>query len=164
MDPSIPIPRRLQKRPKFNGIPIPFTAFVRPDKTPDFKVTDQRSWTTCMLTKRCGLCGEKLLKGEMFFIGGPLSCESGVFYDPPMHRECAEYAFKVCPFLAAQKEYSKKPVKPIEGVTIVTDHSMPTQRPDKMGILFTKDFHMVRDHLGGLKFKAVKIESVEWKD
>lgn len=163
MNTDIPIPKRLQKRPKFHGIPIPFTALIRPDGTPDFKVTDRRSWNACVTANRCGLCGEKLLKKQYYFIGGELSCQSGIFYDPPMHRECAEYAFKVCPFLACQKGYSKAPMKPIKGIVIVTDPNMPTQRPARMAILCCQKKWMVCQG-GRLYFKADDVLSIDWKD
>ncbi len=147
----------------FNGIPIPFTAFIRPDGTPDFKVTDQRSWAVCASREQCGLCGQKLVPKEFCFIGGPGSCASGCFYDPPMHRECAEYAFKVCPFLACQKGYSKGPAPEYAGATVVTDPNIVRQRPDKMGILFCKGFHLIEMN-GGHYFKADEIEAIEWKD
>lgn len=160
---EIEIPKRLKKRPMFRGVPIPFTAFIKPDGMPDFKVTNQQTWKVCVETKRCGLCGEKLLKGENYFIGGERSMASGVFYDPPMHKECAEYAFKVCPFLACQKGYSKAPPKQYEGTLSVIDPNMPTQRPSKMGILSAKKWHMINMN-GNVYFQADEIQSVEWKD
>lgn len=163
MNPIIPIPKRLQRRPKFHGIPIPFTAFVGPDGLPDFKVTNQQTWRVCVITKRCGLCGEKLMKGECFFIGGERSMESGCFYDPPMHKECAEYAFKVCPFLACTKGYSKAPLKQYDNITIVTDSNIPRQRPTKMGIMHAKGWHMVTFQ-GSEYFQADNIQNIEWKD
>lgn len=158
-----PIPKRLQKRPKFQGMPIPFTAFIAADGTPDFKVTNQETWRVCITAKRCGLCGEKLVKGENFFIGGERSMESGCFYDPPMHKECAEYAFKVCPFLACARGYSKAPPKQHENTTIVINESMPNQRPNKMGIMQASSWHMVYVQ-GNEYFQALNIQHIEWKD
>jgi hypothetical protein len=159
----IEIPKRLKKRPMFHGIPIPFSAFIRPDGTPDFKVTNQKTWRVCVVAKRCGLCGEKLVKGEIFFIGGERSMETGCFYDPPMHRECADYAFKVCPFLACAKGYSKAPVKPQKDVIVVTDPNMPAIRPNKMGILHAKSYHMM-NFQGSEYFQADDVQGIEWKD
>ncbi len=161
---EVEIPKRLRSRPKFRGMPIPFTTFVNPQtKVPDFKVTNERSWNVCVTRKQCGLCGQLLLKNESYFIGGDRSCTSGIFFDPPMHKECAEYAFKVCPFLACAKGYSKAPPREQKGYTIVVNPHMPTERPNKMGILFCKSWSMVNIQ-GNRYFKADKIESVEWKD
>lgn len=157
------MPKRLKKRPKFRGLPIPFTTFVKSDGTPDFKVTDQKTWAVCILTKRCGLCGEKLLNHEYYFIGGEISCGNGVFYDPPMHKECAHYAFQVCPFLACEKGYSKAPPTKVEGVTITVDPNMLPHRPAKMGILLTTDWAIVPIQ-NGHYFKIRDIVSIEWRD
>jgi len=101
------IPERLSKRPVFQGMPVPFTALIT-NGVPDFRTTDHANWLICATTRVCGLCGEPLsLSHPVCFIGGEKSATSGFFYDPPMHEECAEYAFKVCPFLACLKGYSK---------------------------------------------------------
>lgn len=147
----------------YHGVPIPFTAFIRPDGTPDFKVTNHQTWQVCVKMKQCGLCGQKLLKGEHYFIGGEISMTTGAFFDPPMHKECAEYAFKVCPFLACVKGYSKAPAKQYEGMLVITDKNMPTQRPNKMGIMHALNYHMNFTQ-GSEYFQADNIQKIEWKD
>ena len=96
---DVPIPMKLNHRPKYKGLPIPFIVqYYR--GVPDFRVTDPNKWQTCVEEKRCGLCGLKHESGRpLFFIGGSISHETRLFTDPPMHFECARYAMKVCPFL-----------------------------------------------------------------
>lgn len=101
---EIEIPKRLKKRPMFRGVPIPFTAFIKPDGMPDFKVTNQQTWKVCVETKRCGLCGEKLLKGENYFIGGERSMASGVFYDPRCTKNVRSMLSKSVLFWLAKRD------------------------------------------------------------
>ena len=54
-------------------------------------------------THSCGICGEKLLRSEKWFVGGSgdvLGLRRG-FSDPPMHEECATFALRTCPYLSA---------------------------------------------------------------
>lgn len=89
------IPARLDGLPKHGGLPITFVTFVGPDGLPDFKVTDHHKRLRCASDRLCGLCGDPL-GYWIAFIGGPLCVSKRLWYDPPMHRDCAEYAFEVC--------------------------------------------------------------------
>jgi hypothetical protein len=61
-----------------------------------------------------------LLRGR-WFIGGDKSAfhERGAYIDPPAHAECARYALRVCPYLAAPSYASL-----IAGRTVPPDSSM----------------------------------------
>jgi hypothetical protein len=102
---EVEIPMYLQQRPKdARGYVIPYLVMIRPDGTPDFRVTDMDKWLDCYQRKACALCGVEMMGHYVYFIGGPLSVEGSLlFTDPPMHESCARYALKVCPFLAAPR-------------------------------------------------------------
>jgi hypothetical protein len=98
--PTIPLPPRVSKLPMFRGLPVPYVTFVDPNTgQPDFRVLDLERQQQCIREKMCGICGEPLGK-FIAFIGGPGSGRSHVFTDPGMHRSCAEYTAKVCPFVS----------------------------------------------------------------
>ena len=50
----------------------------------------------------CGICGEPLPPGEPVCLIATTAraIRTRLFHDPPMHPNCARYAFTVCPFLA----------------------------------------------------------------
>jgi hypothetical protein len=95
---DIPLPARLAHRPvNDRGFPVPW--FVsRIDGKWDFVNVDPRKIGEAYRKKTCWLCGEPL--GRFFaFVIGPMCSINRVSSEPPSHRECAEYAVRVCPFL-----------------------------------------------------------------
>jgi hypothetical protein len=118
------------------------------------------------MQRLCGICGERIV-GDLFFIAGEKSIESGLFFDPAMHEECAKYSFQVCPFLAGKKGYAAKIPKPDEDVTLRIDSAVSTERPARMGILRCKSFQLARiqGHDGHYFYVAPQFKvSTEWKD
>lgn len=100
---SVPIPDRMKKLAVWHGFPIPYVNVVN-DGVPDFRCTDQLKMQRCMNNRRCGICGQEIPRTEWcYFISGEEALEDRLFMDPAMHRECAYYAAKVCPFLAGTK-------------------------------------------------------------
>lgn len=98
-----PVPRRMQKLPRERrGYPVPYVTMLDPfTHEPDFRVLDIRRQAQCINDKLCGMCGEPLGR-FIAFIGGPRSRDGHTFFDPGMHRECAEYAATVCPFISRE--------------------------------------------------------------
>lgn len=144
--PKIEIPDFLSHLPVYAGYPIPFTTFVNEGK-PDFRVTDMQRWEECVRDKVCGICGKKL--GEFcYFIGGPQTEEYRMFFDPPMHKPCAEFSSKMCPFLNGRKtEYRPlDETKTPEGFTLETVAQVSDVRPGRMLIMKarTKSVELVR--------------------
>ena len=98
MNSPLVIPHRiLARRPlDSRGLPIPYITMII-DGKPDFKVTDMEMRMNAIRDNICGICGGEL-DDEIVFIGGPISCtQSFLFFDPPMHLECAEFSTKICP-------------------------------------------------------------------
>lgn len=100
---NIPLPKRMRKLPRERrGYPVPFVTMLDPyTDEPDFRVLDVRRQLQCIKDRLCSMCGEPLGK-YIAFIGGPRSRDGHAFFDPGMHRECAEYASKVCPFISRE--------------------------------------------------------------
>lgn len=92
---------RLQARPLDvkRRVPVPFAQRIRDDGTADFAVVDGTTVLRCARERLCGLCGQEL-EYWLAFIGGPASMTNRVFVDPPMHPECGQDAFTLCPHIA----------------------------------------------------------------
>lgn len=128
---DVPVPPRLAKRPTDSrGYPITFVTQFN-DGEPDFTVVAGDRISDCVRFDLCGLCGQHLGKFRSF-IGGPKSTESGMYVDPPMHTDCAEYALLVCPHLATPTaRYKKQNLKEGEiSIPLVSEN-----RPDEFFLL-----------------------------
>lgn len=155
---GIPMPARVARmRRDSRGYPIPHTVQIDPDGTPDFRVIDPVKWGKAARLRCCGICGEPL-GVRMAFVGGPVSMSNRLFTDLPMHRDCAQYALRACPFLAAPSfAYSRK--VPIDAS--VNEHVVTT-RPDRFGIGICKGFRLAMLPGGEAVLQAAEFEHVEW--
>lgn len=139
------------------GYPIPHTVQMRPDGTPDFRVVDPAKWMRAARWRCCGICGE-VLGARMAFVGGPLSIENRLFTDLPMHRDCATYALRVCPFLAAPSfAYSRRPPQDTVAIAHVSE-----RRPERFGMGICRDFRLVQLPSTDVALQAATFEDVEW--
>lgn len=159
------IPFRLSRRPRdARGLVIPFTQFIKPDGTPDFRVMDEALTGKAIRRRLCSLCGEKM-RGDVWFIGGPKCVENGYFYDPAMHQECARHALQTCPHLARSKgKYSPAPDR-IEGALMIVG-DMDTEKSEWFGLMRSTGYTHGRSDKGMHVIKAnLPWVSVErWRD
>lgn len=134
------IPNFLQHLPTHRGLPVLFTT-LWVDGVPDFRVTDREKFKKAVLERLCGVCGRNL--GEWkWFIGGPKSLiESSLFADPAMHRQCAEYSIRVCPFLSGKTQASNQSRPIPEGAG--ENPLITTQRSSKIGMRRCRDYALV---------------------
>lgn len=106
---AVPIPDRMRdlRRDK-RGYPIPANVLIDREGTPHFTINDHLIRRKHLKEQLCAICGKKLLRGR-WSVGGPASAltEDGVYFDTPLHYECARYALQVCPYLAMPK-YAKR--------------------------------------------------------
>ena len=160
------IPFRLSRRPlDARGFVVPFTQFIKPDGTPDFRVMDDERTSKAVRRRLCSLCGEKMRK-NVFFIGGPKCVDNGFFYDPPMHKECALYALQTCPHLARAKgKYAPVPDR-IEGSSLLIQGEMDTVKAEWFGLMQSTGYTSGRTDTGMIAIKAeMPWVSVErWRD
>lgn len=92
------------------GYPIPF--FVPMDKgKPNFRYMDYTKLEQAITGHLCHICGKKLHKDYCYFISGPLGLTNQVSSDAAMHRECAQYALKVCPHMLHRQAERKTPAE-----------------------------------------------------
>jgi hypothetical protein len=114
------MPDRLQRRPQWKGMPVPFITLVGAEdstQTPNFKTVDVALWEISVKQKLCGLCGEPL-EYWCWWIGSEDHIRKQIFFDLHMHRECADYACYSCPYIAYGKAYGNT-IRPSPGATIV---------------------------------------------
>lgn len=96
---AIPIPKRMLALPRDiqRDLPIPWFVDIRDGKH-DFRVIRHGGVAQSYMRQTCWICGQPLGRFRCFVLG-PLSTITRVTSEPPCHRECAEYAVKVCPFM-----------------------------------------------------------------
>lgn len=161
---TVEIPRALRKRPRDRrGYPIPFIVLIDKDRRPHFTISDGNRVLICAHRKVCGLCGDKLRK-DVAFVGGTMCFLSsrGAFSDPPMHSECARYAMRVCPYLAAPS-YAKRiddrtltPGAVPHGLLIGKDDDVREDRPAAFMLGTTPRFTMFLRPDGAPLFRTVE--------
>jgi hypothetical protein len=128
------IPTFLSHLKTYNGFPVPFIQLWAGSK-PDFRAVNLEHCARCLRDKLCAICGRRL--GEFcYFIGGPLSKKNRLLVDPAMHKHCAEFASKACPFVSGHRqEYSTRPVN--KNVARI-EETASAVRPEVMYILKTR--------------------------
>jgi hypothetical protein len=102
---TIPIPKRLEARPRFHGLPIPYIALIKEDGQPDFRVTDEINRRRVMNDRLCQLCSAPLGK-YIFFVGGTEAARHNQYFEPAAHLDCLIYAMQVCPFIVGRIEHA----------------------------------------------------------
>ena len=134
---NVPIPKLMKDLAVDDrGYPIPWTVLRGPsDGKPHFAINVEELRLRCINNRLCPICGVRLFRG-MWFVGGPGSAlhPQGAYIDPPMHKECAEYALKVCPYLAAPRYSGRvddRTLKPADRslIPILIDRTQMPERP-----------------------------------
>jgi hypothetical protein len=138
---AIPIPPRLQSRPRWRGLPVPFIALIRADGVPDFRVTDENVRWDVIQHRQCQLCGERL-GGTIFFVGGPRAAEALQYFEPAAHLDCVMYAMQVCPFIAGRMEHAE--ISDVQAdnpsIRVHVDDSYDTVKTEEWVIVKARDY------------------------
>lgn len=93
------IPKRIRKLPvDERGYPIPFFVGYDERGIPDFRMMDGHKLHRAVKDRLCWICGEPLGRYLAFTIG-PMCMVNRNNAEPPMHKECALFSVKTCPFL-----------------------------------------------------------------
>lgn len=155
-------PALLAARPHHGRFPIPFVTHIREDGRPDFRVHNNTRRAECAERRLCQLCGAEL-GSELVFVGFKGSVECGVFGEPPMHRDCMEWAWEVCPFLAGAEWRADWAAAAAE-LTILPQ---PQLRPTALAIYVTDDYTAIPDPegSGSVKWKVgLPAGAIEWRE
>ncbi len=166
--PALPLHMRDLPR-DVRGLPIP--AMVQYDKAgkPLFPVIDMQKWATLARGRRCGICGRPM-RAQLgyWFVGGPMAIERRMFTDLPMHRECAVYSLRVCPFLALPRfRYILHDVTMPDGTATNINEHVSTKRPERFGLARTMEYkpHLIvsQGHPNGTPMlQAAAFDTCEW--
>lgn len=156
-DIEIPSIMKLLKKDK-RGYPVPYIAFVDDKRIPQFTITDEKKRQRAITTNLCGICGKKLNPNRALIGGIKAAFEkNGAYIDPPMHLICAQYALKVCPYLAAPN-YNKRIDANLLQKTSITEHAIikdPTvkdARPDFFILVLFKHTHFIKNDFGFIQY------------
>ncbi|GBR23436.1 hypothetical protein [Komagataeibacter nataicola] len=121
---GVKIPTRCLGLPRLsNGMPIPKFASWK-NGVADLTTMNAEYARHAMQFKTCWICGQKLGR-HCAFVGGPKSAHAGVYSDFPMHRECAEFAVQVCPFIVYGSNYRKNPTLNTDDMARMVDNDNP---------------------------------------
>lgn len=92
----------MNERPTVGTLTVPYMVDATRDSI-DFKVVDAGHVEACARKTRCGICGARITRGPIAFIGPDdgRTC----FADPWMHPECARQAMSQCPFLTGRRDW-----------------------------------------------------------
>lgn len=156
---EIEMPARIARLPRTaNGYPIPyFVAYI--NGKPDMKILDAHKQLTCIQYRRCGICGESI-GGEVAFISGPIGIANCVVTDPGMHEECAEYAIRVCPFMARPNAKRAADFTYPEGSA--KSPGALEERPDRTGIAISRAYAGRNAGDGSVLIKFYPPSRVRW--
>lgn len=100
---DLAIPERLADRPRTRGFVVPWFVAQTEDGTYDFRTADASKLRRAVRERLCWLCGDALGRYQTFIVG-PMCAINRISSEPPSHRDCAEYAAAVCPFLTQREQ------------------------------------------------------------
>ncbi len=152
------VPEQIARLPKDSrGFPIFFGIQGPKEGQHDFRLMNMANVRRCIKERLCGICGEKL-GYWIAFVGGPKSCTTRVFSDPPFHVECAEFAFKVCPYIL-NRGWDRS-MLPRANETLKDDPYGNFSRIRFHGIFVTRGYKMLI--LPAVLFKAHPAKEIRW--
>lgn len=154
MNTEVHIPKRLQKRPRHRGLPVPYIAFIDQHGVPDFRVIDQNKRMQVAVHRQCQLCSEPLGR-YIFFVGGPSAAAANQYFEPPLHMDCLLYAMQVCPFIVgkiAEHASIEKVQKKHSDAVVTADETFLNVRQPEWVIKKAMDFVFARTNQGTILF------------
>jgi hypothetical protein len=103
---DVPLPELMDKFCERDprGMPVPFVVLKDQNGKHHFKINDTEKTIQCMMGGLCTICGQRMSQYDRWLVGGIASAfdKQGMYIDHPVHYKCAEYALKVCPYLASR--------------------------------------------------------------
>lgn len=156
----LPILSRLAHLPRTPaGLPIPWFVAWEGARY-DFRVVDARKLKPAIDRRACWLCGRTLGR-MMCFVVGPMCVVNRVSSEPPMHRDCAEYALRACPFLTQPSRERREGggLVPLDGGHMA---GTPILRNPGVSVLYVTRSYRVAQVPGGILFDMGPPEEVAW--
>jgi hypothetical protein len=124
-------------------------------------MVDSSAFAACVRYGMCWLCGKPLGRHRVFVLG-PMCVITRVNSEPPSHRDCAEYAVRVCPFLTKPNMRRNPIPKPAGSVPAPGDHQ--DRNPGLMALWVTNGATMFNAEEGqpGVLFTVNDPSEVVW--
>lgn len=158
--PTITTPARIARLPQARGYYVPwFVAWI--DGQPEFRVADPEKFAMAIKQRLCWICGGKL-GAHLAFVIGPMCAINRTSADPPSHRECAEYAVKVCPFLT-KPDFERRECGMPENVEEAAGH-MIKRNPGVSLIWITKNYRVFQAGKGLLFRIGEPLETLWYRE
>ena len=122
---DVEMPQRVARLPRdHRGYPVPwFVAFI--DGKPDFRVIRSGGVEEAARADACWICGQRLGRHRAY-VAGPMCAVNRTSAEPPMHRDCAVYAARACPFLT--KPHMRR-----------REHNLPEEANEPDGIMLRRN-------------------------
>lgn len=160
LHPEIQMPDRIAALPQDpeRHYPVPFFVASVNGK-PDFRIADEEKRIRCVKERLCWICGEKLGRYIVFVIG-PMCAINRISAEPPMHRDCAEYSVRVCPFLLNPNQ--KRNPKKVDAELGEPPGIMIARNPGCMVIWITTSYSIVRDQVDRVLFGVGPPTALSW--
>lgn len=159
-----PMPNRIKAlNVSEKGYPIPFFVAVI-DGKPDFRIVDSNKFKKAIDHDLCWICGGKLGRHKTF-VGGSLVLVNRVSAEPPMHRDCAEFAVKACPFLLLPKAKRRDIVGVIDEAehgTLKNLGGVQLMHNPTVSVLYTTNSYIMGNSDEGVLFHLAQPTTVEW--
>lgn len=133
-----------------------FMILPPPGRELHFRVLNYENVLKCGTHKLCGICG-LTLSYRFWFLGSREDVADRLFPSPPFHRDCLDYALRVCPFLAGI--YTPKHQE--LGPQFVHAPLTETRRGD-FGLYCTRSF-TVSVKRGQPVFRVAPATTIEWR-
>jgi len=164
--------RTLPRDPR--GYPIPYLVMIDKRRQPQFTINDVRRALECDRKGLCAICGKRLervgTERVQWFVGGSRCFlhEHGAFLDPPMHLDCATYALRVCPFLAARRYTGRiDAAKPDpdaipDGLALARHDGVLPALPERFGLGLAESVTISRDRAGAATYSVPRWRYVEF--
>lgn len=151
------VPARMAHLPRTAaGLPIPWFVAWK-DGRYDFRVVDAHKIAPAVKRRLCWLCGRQMGR-MMCFVVGPMCVVNRVSSEPPLHRECAEYAVQACPFLTQPSRVRREGGLPEDGHMAGT----PILRNPGVSALYVTRSFTVSRVPNGVLFDMGDPEEVAW--
>lgn len=113
---ALPMPDRVRSLPVSpEGYPVPW--FVpKIAGQYDLRYASPEKLVAAVQKSLCWVCGQTMGVRRAMAVG-PMCLVNRVSSEPPMHRECAEYSAKVCPFLTRPRMRRNEADEPADKVS-----------------------------------------------
>lgn len=107
---TIPVPFRLESRPRQGGLIVPWVSVSLADGTYDFGNMHNTRAGICFTQTRCQIDGDLIQPQPIVFFVSEPNLDDMTTTEPPVHPECAAYSRRACPMVAGQmKHYRRTP-------------------------------------------------------